>query len=102
MGVSFLGESYFAKASKDLGYEGFEIQNWLIPEVRSGLNKFKQPKKGPDTLNFEQFEQHQLDQLEKSIKRGVPLGNPDWQIRTAEKMNLQSTLKPRGRPKKGS
>jgi hypothetical protein len=35
----------------------------------------------------------QLDHLENSIKRGTPLGHPDWNERSAEKMKLQSTLR---------
>ena len=38
------------------------------------------------------------DQITNSITRGAPLGQPDWTKRTAAKLNLQSTLRPRGRP----
>ena len=36
----------------------------------------------------------------RSIRRGQPLGDPDWQARTAERLGLASTLRPRGRPRK--
>jgi len=42
------------------------------------------------------------DRICNSINRGVPLGEPDWVKRTAAKMNLESTTKPRGRPKKST
>ncbi len=43
-----------------------------------------------------------LDNLNNSIKRGTPLGTPEWARETAVKMGLESSLKPRGRPKKGT
>lgn len=44
----------------------------------------------------------QIELLEKSIKRGSPFGEPIWRKKTATKMGLESTMKPRGRPQKGS
>ena len=41
-----------------------------------------------------------LGELENSIKRGAPFGELNWRIKTASRMNLESTLRPRGRPKK--
>jgi len=38
------------------------------------------------------------DRISNSIRRGAPLGNPDWVKRAATELNLQSTIKPRGRP----
>jgi len=43
--------------------------------------------------------QKELDPIQHSIKRGTPYGNPIWQKRTADKLGLNSTLNPRGRPK---
>ncbi|RKY10705.1 MAG: hypothetical protein DRP65_06165 [Planctomycetota bacterium] len=42
----------------------------------------------------------QLGGLKNSINRGAPFGESDWIIRTALRMNLESTLRPRGRPQK--
>ena len=36
----------------------------------------------------------------RSIRRGQPLGAPDWQELTAARLGLRSTLRPLGRPKK--
>ena len=36
----------------------------------------------------------------RSIRRGQPLGAPDWQALTAARLGLHSTLRPLGRPKK--
>jgi putative transposase len=41
-------------------------------------------------------------QIQNCIKRGAPLGSNRWVSLTAKKLELQTTLTPRGRPKKGS
>ena len=41
-------------------------------------------------------------QLQISMKRGSPFGEINWVNKTALKMNLESTLRPRGRPKKST
>ena len=40
--------------------------------------------------------------MQNCIKRGTPFGDDGWIEATAEKLNLQITLRPRGRPNKGS
>ncbi len=40
----------------------------------------------------------ELEALRRSVVRGSPFGTPSWQQRTAERLGLQSTLRPRGRP----
>jgi hypothetical protein len=41
-----------------------------------------------------------LKKLENCIRRGAPYGSDAWVIRTAGQLNLASTLRPRGRPKR--
>ena len=41
----------------------------------------------------------ELEGLRCSVQRGRPFGNPAWVARTAKRLNLESTLRPRGRPK---
>jgi len=41
-------------------------------------------------------------QIEKSIERGTPLGDDDWVIKAAGDLGLESTTRPRGRPRKQS
>ena len=43
-----------------------------------------------------------LVKLDNSNKRGAPLGEPKWAHEIASKMGLESTLRPRGRPRKGT
>ena len=48
----------------------------------------------------EVFTEEELDPIEKSVKRGAPFGQTKWTQKTAARLQLQSTLTPRGRPKK--
>ena len=38
--------------------------------------------------------------ISESFARGRPFGSPDWQKSISQKLGLQSTLRPIGRPKK--
>jgi putative transposase len=40
--------------------------------------------------------------MERSIRRGQPLGSPEWQAKTAARLGLESCFRPRGRPKKNT
>jgi len=42
----------------------------------------------------------ELAALRRSVIRGTPLGSEDWSRRIAEQLGLESTLRPRGRPRK--
>ncbi len=42
----------------------------------------------------------ELEAVRVSVLRGRPFGGEDWQKRTAERLGLESTFRPRGRPKK--
>ena len=41
-----------------------------------------------------------VGQIEKSIERGSPLGDAGWIVKTADQLGLESTIRPRGRPRK--
>jgi putative transposase len=41
----------------------------------------------------------ELEALHASVKRGRPYGSPRWQSETAAKLELESTLRARGRPR---
>jgi len=47
-------------------------------------------------------EEEKLETIRYSIKKGKPFGGDSWIKRVAEKLGLGSTLKQRGRPKKGT
>jgi putative transposase len=40
----------------------------------------------------------ELEAVRRSVVRGAPFGESSWQNRTAKRLDLQSTLRPRGRP----
>jgi len=42
----------------------------------------------------------ELARLRQSVNRGTPFGSPAWIERTARTMGLESTTRPRGRPRK--
>ena len=42
----------------------------------------------------------ELDALRHSVKRSLPFGDEQWTIQTAKRLGLESTTRPRGRPKK--
>jgi len=42
----------------------------------------------------------ELGRLRQGVNRQAPYGSPDWQLRISRKHGLESTLRPRGRPKK--
>jgi putative transposase len=41
-----------------------------------------------------------LAAVRKSVERGSPFGSEAWQKRTARRLGLEFTLRPRGRPRK--
>lgn len=42
----------------------------------------------------------EISNIRNSIARGSPLGATNWRSRTAKRLGLESSLRPRGRPKK--
>jgi len=43
--------------------------------------------------------EEELEALRQCVRRRSPFGQADWQERTAARLGLESTLRPRGRPK---
>jgi len=42
----------------------------------------------------------EVEALRQCIGRGSPYGDPAWRVKTAKKLGLETTLHPRGRPRK--
>lgn len=56
-----------------------------------------------DLLNTDlSHEEDSLVDIRISVNRGRPFGNLQWLNKIADKLSLSSTIKPKGRPKKGS
>ncbi len=43
----------------------------------------------------------ELETIRECLTRGRPFGAPDWQKETADRLGLEHSLRPRGRPRKG-
>ena len=43
---------------------------------------------------------NEVEALRRSVVRGTPFGSLAWMQRTARRLGLESTLRPRGRPRK--
>jgi putative transposase len=59
------------------------------------------PEDWTERVNAAQTE-GELQDLRQCITRGQPFGDSAWVRQTAVKLNLEGTLRPRGRPKKPS
>lgn len=59
-------------------------------------------KRGQDWLPYVNLPQTEteLKAVRHSIARGTPFGSEPWQKRIAKRLGLESTLRPRGRPRK--
>jgi REP-associated tyrosine transposase len=44
--------------------------------------------------------QGEFDDLRVAIRRGRPFGSTEWTLRVAKELGIESTLRPRGRPRK--
>ncbi len=65
------------------------LSPWPIPRHSNWVERVK--------IDFTKPEQKQIDW---SMKRGVPYGSQSWTESIARKHGLESTMRPRGRPKK--
>ena len=55
-----------------------------------------------ESLVHRPFDEAALGDIHRSLTRGTPFGDRSWTRMTATRLGLESTLKPRGRPQKGS
>jgi len=79
---------------------------WSSFAVRQGYKAAFELSDGPIELppNWgrllrENIDWAELDRIKNSINRGAPFGNDPWKQLTAAKLKLESTLRPKGRPK---
>jgi putative transposase len=69
--------------------EGLVLSPWPIPRPRDWRARVNRPMRRADE-----------EALQRCIRRGQPYGSAPWQQRTARALGLESTFRPRGRPKK--
>ncbi len=69
------------------------LSNWPLEKPKDYLSWINIPQEN---------EKEHLKKVRYSIKRNRPFGKNSWIVKTAKSLGLNSTLKPRGRPKKGT
>jgi putative transposase len=77
-------------------HEAGKLPEWLMPTGKWPV------RRRDDWVNWVNRAQSAKEQeaLQQCIKRGRPYGSDAWIARTAKALQLQSTLRPPGRPKK--
>jgi putative transposase len=64
------------------------LSAWPIPRLPNWVERVNEPLTGKE-----------LEAVRLCSRRGRPFGEADWVTETANRLDLQSTLRPRGRPK---
>lgn len=65
------------------------LSKWPLPVPRDWLSYVQQPRT-----------KSELEAIRRSANKGVPFGSDAWTKQTARDLGLESTMRPRGRPKK--
>ncbi len=82
---------------------------WSSYAVRAGRRSNVTLAEGPvelppdwNDLIREALEPEEAQAIDNSLRRGSPLGDTHWTAATVQRLALQSTLRPRGRPRKST
>ena len=65
------------------------LHRWPLPEPADWLRRVNRPQR-----------EAELKAVRQAVRRGAPFGSSQWQARTAKRLGLEWTLRPRGRPRK--
>ncbi len=86
-----------------------KAENWLwssatkpragLPELHAG--PVRRPRRWREFVNKPQTDA-EVEWLRENIQRGRPYGDTPWTQQTATKLGIESSLRPRGRPRKGA
>jgi putative transposase len=63
--------------------------DWPVERPRNWLQRVNRPEADSE-----------LDRLRQSVNRGSPFGGSEWVARVVGRLGLESTLRPRGRPRR--
>ncbi len=90
------------KNSRDWEYSSLAIRNGADKEgLKISAGPVKLPERWNRLVNVLPGESVD-DVIDNCVKRGCPYGNVKWIETITQKLGLQITLRPRGRPRKGS
>ena len=88
-----------------------KAQRWSWSSVGTPPKDTVRPKLHPGPVSRgktwlegvnEPLTEGELQAVRESVERGRPFGNEAWQKRTAKKLGLEFTMRPRGRPRKAA
>lgn len=65
------------------------LSEWPIPRPRNWVERVNLPET-----------EAELEALRRAVNRGSPFGSSRWVERTVKRLGLESTLRPRGRPRR--
>ncbi len=81
-------EDWFWCSASNFGSSILPISGWPIPKPTAWLDWVNQP-----------LSDAELKAIRSCVRRGTPYGSESWKIETAKRLGLESTLRPRGRPR---
>jgi putative transposase len=67
------------------------LARWPVPRPRNWVELVNAPQTDAE-----------LEAVRRAVRRSSPFGSPDWERSTAQRLGLQATLRPRGRPRKSA
>ena len=82
-------------------YRWGSLSNWLGGKSEIQLAKWPVRRLPRWVVRVNQaLTKKEIEALERSETRGAPFGDDAWVKKTVKKFGLESTIRPRGRPKK--
>jgi len=87
------------KSASDWPWSSLAIRLGAESEINLSSGPKRLPADWPRLVN-RAIDHDDIDTIQNCIKRGSPYGSKQWTTAKAKELNLQSTLRPRGRPKK--
>ena len=90
-----------ARDAADWTWSGFHARTARDKPFTMASWPIERPRNWREMLN-EDLPEEELKRLRQSVNRGRPFGSEAWVEQTARRLNLQSTLRDPGRPKKNA
>ena len=86
------------KSASDWPWSSLAVRLGAESEINLSPGPKRLPKNWPQLVDLA-IDQDHIDTIDNCIKRGSPYGSKQWTVAKAKELNLESTLRPRGRPK---